>query len=267
MSVLDDLTALFEKQVGVKEKPNNDVIYNDHYYGGHVNGSNYPWCAAFIWDVFRMAGQSQLFLDGGKSAYCPYIENWAKQHNQWISAPPYRAGDLVLFDWDNDGTADHIGFVVSWNKNTGTTIEGNAGDMVQRLTRYADHVKGAYRPSYPDNGAADPTPTPDPAPSDPSPSSTTYTVKDGDNLWAIAVKFYGRGNGLRYQDIMRANGLTSSRIYVGQVLTIPSDAPIPQPVDTVTVQMTLPRSVYQKLVSLTTEKGVSISDYIGGLIK
>lgn len=58
----------------------------------------------------------------------------------------------------------------------------------------------------------------------PAPSTTkTYTVKEGDCLWAIARKFYG--NGSNHNVIANTNkGKVKSPnlIYPGQVLTIPS---------------------------------------------
>ena len=50
--------------------------------------------------------------------------------------------------------------------------------------------------------------------------STTYTVKSGDTLGKIAVKFYGDAH--KYPVIQRANNIENpSRIWVGQVLIIP----------------------------------------------
>lgn len=227
MSVLKDLVLLFERQVGIRETPTNNVIYNTDYYGTPVNGSQYPWCAAFIWDVFRMAGQSKLFLDGGKSAYCPYIEGWAKQHGRWIT-DGYRQGDLLLYDWDGDQVPDHIGFCISWDGDSGVAIEGNCNDMVQRITRRKAQIVGAYRPYYPLEDYAQTAPSvPAATPSTPvttpmkNDNPGTYTVKQGDSLWAIAAQFLG--NGVKYPSIMEANGLKSAAIYPGQVLRIPTD--------------------------------------------
>lgn len=53
-------------------------------------------------------------------------------------------------------------------------------------------------------------------------SKSTYTVKSGDTLWAIAKKFYG--NGAKYMTIYNANKSmikNPNLIYSGQVLTIP----------------------------------------------
>ncbi len=54
--------------------------------------------------------------------------------------------------------------------------------------------------------------------------SNTYIVKDGDNLWNIAEKFYG--SGFNAYDISSVNNLDpSTPIYVGQKLVIPSVKP------------------------------------------
>ena len=51
-------------------------------------------------------------------------------------------------------------------------------------------------------------------------SSATYTVQKGDSLWAIAAEYLG--NGTRYTEIKKLNGLTSDVIYAGQVLKLPN---------------------------------------------
>lgn len=48
--------------------------------------------------------------------------------------------------------------------------------------------------------------------------SITHTVVHGDTLWAIAEKYLGDGS--RYEEIKRLNGLSSNVIYSGQVLKI-----------------------------------------------
>jgi hypothetical protein len=47
-----------------------------------------------------------------------------------VSSSQARAGDLVCFDWDNDGIADHIGFVTGPVDPHGNfpTLEGNTSE-------------------------------------------------------------------------------------------------------------------------------------------
>lgn len=51
------------------------------------------------------------------------------------------------------------------------------------------------------------------------PKPTTYTIKKGDTLWAIAKKYYGDGN--KYKELASKNNIKNpDKIYVGQVITI-----------------------------------------------
>lgn len=147
MTDLEKLIAWFKAQVGTQEHKENDVPYNTHYYGKEVSGPEYPWCMAFIWDGFRLCGLSGLFLDGGKSAYCPHVVQWAKEHGQWVT-DEYRAGDILLYDWNNDGQADHVGFCIGSSNGRLDSIEGNVSDAVCITHRLPGTVMGAYRPTY-----------------------------------------------------------------------------------------------------------------------
>lgn len=58
----------------------------------------------------------------------------------------------------------------------------------------------------------------------PSPESTMYTVRKGDTLWKIAEEHYGKGNGAKYTEIVKANTppvKNPDLIQPGWVLRIP----------------------------------------------
>lgn len=57
------------------------------------------------------------------------------------------------------------------------------------------------------------------APAEPEQATSTYTVQSGDTLWDIAADMLG--NGSRYPEIKRLNGLGGDTIYPGQTLQIP----------------------------------------------
>ena len=217
MSDAEKIIALAQKQIGISEEPpgSNNVKYNTIYYGNHVSGDAYAWCVTFIWWLFDQLMLSAEFCGGEKTAYCPYVVNWARNHNAWVTGN-YRKGDLVLFDWNGDGTADHIGLVVDVVGSALTTIEGNCGDKVSKMSRNEVSVMGAYRPAY---GESKPVETPTAPQTGNIDSDGKYTVKSGDTLWGIAERLLGAGD--RYVQLMSANGLKDATIYPGQVLTIP----------------------------------------------
>ena len=145
--------------IGTHEDPmgSNNVIFNTDYYGYPVSGEWYPWCCAFVWDIFRMCGASDLFYNGQRTAYCPTVLSWAKSNGMVVPFSQAQYGDLVLFDWNGDGVADHIGFVEDLRSDgTLICIEGNTSDAshnnggwVLRRNRYANSVIAIVRIRYP----------------------------------------------------------------------------------------------------------------------
>lgn len=139
MATAKDVMELAASFIGTHEDPpgSNNVIFNTDYYGGPVFDPELAWCCAFVWDIFRMANASELFYGGGKTAYCPNVANWARNNGLVVPYSNAEYGDLVLFDWNEDGKADHIGFVVGLNDDSSLeTIEGNTSDT--------DHSNGGY---------------------------------------------------------------------------------------------------------------------------
>lgn len=181
-----DVMTIAKSFVGTKESPSgsNNVVFNTDYYGhavrdGVPKGVTYPWCCVFVWDVFRIAGASKLFCDGQKVNYCPTVHNWAKKNGLIVDKTKGQYGDLILFDWNANGLADHIGFVLD-NKGNGnyTTIEGNTsitsndnGGKVMERNRKSKEILAIIRPRY------DTTPAPKPV--EPAKTTTPTAPKAG----------------------------------------------------------------------------------------
>ncbi|MGM9669711.1 MAG: S-layer homology domain-containing protein [Faecousia sp.] len=144
--------------LGTKEYPagSNNVVFNTHYYGREVSGSNYAWCGVFVWDIIRMAGAPELYYDGAKTAYVPALVSWGKKAGLIVPTKQAQYGDIVIFDWDHDGSGDHCGFVESvTNSGQYICIEGNTavgndsnGGEVMRRTRNASQILCVIRPQY-----------------------------------------------------------------------------------------------------------------------
>lgn len=109
-------------QIGVSE---NDAAFRDKPYN---NGS--AWCAAFTSWLWKEAGYDVSWTDFD---YVPAVWNDAVAMDlNRASTSQAQPGDLIVFDWEGDGTPDHIGIVDSVANGTINTIEGNSSDRVQR---------------------------------------------------------------------------------------------------------------------------------------
>ena len=114
-------------------------------FGGRVE-----WCACFVSWCADQCG----YIDKGiipKFAVVGDGVDWFKargrfRNNKYIPHP----GDVIFFDWDSDGTRDHVGFVERCDGKTVYTIEGNSGDACRRLAYRVGHpeVLGYGVPQY-----------------------------------------------------------------------------------------------------------------------
>ena len=136
--------------LGVTENPkgSSNVVFNRDYYGYDPNNSNYHWCVVFVWDIFRLCGASALFYNGEKVNNCEKVQSWGTNAGLTVPVKDARAGDLVLYDWNNNQRADHIGICTGNSGSTVTTIEGNTDDKVAEVTRNHSSVCQLIRPKY-----------------------------------------------------------------------------------------------------------------------
>lgn len=92
------------------------------------------WCACFVSWCANEGGYIQSGIIP-KFSGCGDGANWFKTRGQWQSRS-YKpsAGDIIFFDWDGNGTPNHVGIVEKCDGRTVTTIEGNSGDACKRRT-------------------------------------------------------------------------------------------------------------------------------------
>ena len=91
--------------------------------------------APMIQIVSWCADQAGL-IDAGlvpRSAVCTDSIAWFNNRGRFVDSSYIPSpGDLIFFDWGNDGHADHVGIVVSVANGRVYTIEGNSSDRVRR---------------------------------------------------------------------------------------------------------------------------------------
>lgn len=181
----DDVCKKAEEWIGYHEGSNNWNIFakilDDCGYFAPQEKQNIPWCAIFCdcmclisalpkdrddeakkWDA-----QYFLFQPSYNNYSCSaaYMAQYFKNADAWTTSDP-KKGDFIFFDFGN-GIA-HVGLVED-TEDYITTIEGNAGDMVQRKWYDFDdsRIAGFGRPRYDDEDEDEDTdvePEPEPAP-------------------------------------------------------------------------------------------------------
>lgn len=124
---LSGVISLAKQQLGTVEDPagSNNVIYNTDYYGHPVSGSSYPWCVTFLWDIFRMAGESSAFYGGQKTASCTALKNYYNGQNRWFSTGTPKVGDIAIMSFSYNQEIQHCGLIVDISGSTYYTVEGN----------------------------------------------------------------------------------------------------------------------------------------------
>lgn len=116
------------------------------YWSWYGFNNRVEWCACFVSWVMNEAG----LIDKGivpKFAYCPSGIQWFKEHGQWqgrMFAPA--PGDIIFFDWQNDGVSDHVGIVEKVEKGIVYTVEGNSTNDECRQNKY--HIGSIYIYGY-----------------------------------------------------------------------------------------------------------------------
>ena len=96
---------------------------------------------------------SKTFSLGWRYAYCPFIVSDARAgvNNLTITNHP-QPGDIVLYDWQRDGVADHVGLFERWiaggegieftavEGNTSVSSDSNGGAVMRRTRKRSQTI-------------------------------------------------------------------------------------------------------------------------------
>ena len=96
------------------------------YWSWYGFSSRVEWCACFVSWSYGQMGLSEPRFAACQSQGIP----WFQSHGQWGGRDyaNIAPGDAIFFDWDLDGSADHVGIVVGTDGSRVYTVEGNSGD-------------------------------------------------------------------------------------------------------------------------------------------
>ncbi len=150
-----DVLAIAESQLGYMACAENYIIDENGQekrisrYGQWYGDPYGDWCAMFASFCIHYADVEGMPLDMS----CP---SWIEELRALNLYRPARsedpqqqyipvAGDLVFYDWEQDGISDHVGLVVQVTPATGEeaakliTMEGNVEDRVQYMSYALDN--------------------------------------------------------------------------------------------------------------------------------
>ena len=112
------------------------------YWSWYGFNSRVEWCACFVSWCYGQMGLSEPRFAACQSQGIP----WFQSHGQWGGRDyaNIAPGDAIFFDWDLDGSADHVGIVVGTDGSRVYTVEGNSGDACKIKSYSLDYqcIKG-----------------------------------------------------------------------------------------------------------------------------
>ena len=113
------------------------------------------WCACFV-SVVAMKEKATDIIPTECS--CQQMIERFKKLGEWHENEKYtpKAGDIIFYDWDDNGTgdckgfADHVGIVERVNFGTIVVIEGNKSNKVARryIENNSRYIRGYGLPRY-----------------------------------------------------------------------------------------------------------------------
>lgn len=112
-----------------------------------------PWCAAYVSVISKLCGLlDKVFPE----CSCERMIELYKKAGRW-QGREYTpgVGDIVFYDWDKSGTADHVGIIVSVSGLTLKVIEGNIANSVgyRNLVVGNKDICGFAAPDFEGSGA------------------------------------------------------------------------------------------------------------------
>ncbi len=133
-----DLIAVAETQLGYEESTQDFIIDAAGNVQGYTRYGDWwqepyrDWCAMFVSFCLTRAGVPRdAFPQEASSADWIILLQSRELYDRAGEATP-EAGDVIFFDLDGDGKADHVGVVTSVDESSVATLEGNSYGGVRR---------------------------------------------------------------------------------------------------------------------------------------
>lgn len=107
------------------------------YWSWYGYKERVEWCACFVSWVAYKSGDLDVTIP--KFAAVVDGVKWYKDKGRWQDRSYIpKSGDIIFFDWENDGTPDHVGIIEKSENGIVYTIEGNSNDQCRQNTYVID---------------------------------------------------------------------------------------------------------------------------------
>lgn len=190
------VVAQAKKWLGLNEADGSHKQIIDIYNGHKPLARGYKvkytdaWCSTFVSALAIKLGYTDIIpTECGCGAHIELfkkIGSWVEDENR---TP--RAGDIIFFDWDDNGNGnntgypEHVGIVEKVTEKTITVIEGNKDNSVSRrkIAVNGKYIRGYGVPKYDTENA-----TEDEAEAQNTPTNTTDPAQEFDKTIAGTYK-------------------------------------------------------------------------------
>ena len=126
-------------------------VGGEPYWSWYGFTSRVEWCAVFISWIADQAGYIESNVIP-KFANCEAGVNWFKAVGEWQNSSYVPSvGDIIFFDWEQDGKVNHVGIVEKVENGIIYTVEGNSNDDMCREKQYeinSKYIYGYGTPAY-----------------------------------------------------------------------------------------------------------------------
>lgn len=139
----EDLLAVARTQLGYLESTTDFIIDADGSQKGYTRygrwyGSEYAdWCAMYVSFCLHYAGVPESAFP--QEAGCGSWVRALQAHGLYRAPGEYtpQSGDLVFFDWQQNGQPDHVGILEKADAGSLIVLEGNSRNSVRRNSYFA----------------------------------------------------------------------------------------------------------------------------------
>ena len=140
---MSNIVAIAEKEIGYTETPANS---NKTKFGKWFGFDGVAWCGMFVSWCYNKAGfpLGNVGFSKGFAGCQTAVAHYKKKNKVTTNPVP---GDIVFFDWNNDGRFDHTGIFVkdidgisfeTIEGNTSLTNQSNGGQVMRRKRKYVN---------------------------------------------------------------------------------------------------------------------------------